>query len=81
MPTLHIRDLPEEVYQAVLAAARLERRSLSQQAVVELRRALGLEAAEQRSARVLAVLRECGRRLPADAPSPEELLREDRDRR
>ncbi|MEZ5727423.1 MAG: hypothetical protein R3E48_05005 [Burkholderiaceae bacterium] len=43
MGSLQIRDIPEDVYQGVLAAARAEHRSLSQQAVVELRRALGLE--------------------------------------
>ena len=81
MPTLQIRDLPEDVYQGVAAAARAEHRSLSQQAVVELRRALGLTGAAQRTAQVLAGLRESGRRLPAEVPMPEALVREDRDRR
>jgi antitoxin FitA len=79
MPTLQIRDLPEDVYQGVAAAARAEHRSLSQQAVVELRRALGLVGAARRSAETVAALRASGRRLPADAPTPEALLREDRD--
>lgn len=81
MPTLQIRDLPEDVYQGVVAAARAEHRSLSQQAVVELRRALGLTGAVQRTAQVLAGLRESGRRLTAEVPMPEALVREDRDRR
>jgi hypothetical protein len=80
MPNLQIRDLPEDVYQAVAEAARIERRSLSQQAIIELRRALGLTAAAQRTAQALTALRESGRRLPEGAQPPEDLLREDRDR-
>lgn len=80
MPTLQIRDLPEDVYQAVSIAARAEQRSLSQQAVVELRRALNLGANPQRTG-VLQRLMASERRLPASAESPEALLREDREGR
>jgi antitoxin FitA len=80
MPSLQIRDLPEDVYERVAAAARAEQRSLSQQAVVELRRALGIGSEERRAA-VLQQLRLSGRRLPEGCPSPEALLREDRDGR
>jgi antitoxin FitA len=80
MPILQIRDLPEDVYQRVAAAARAEQRSLSQQAVVELRRALGL-AADDRRAAVLESLRASGRRLAAEAMSPEAMQREYRDSR
>jgi plasmid stability protein len=79
MPTLQIRDLPDDVYHGIAAAARAEHRSLSQQAVVELRRALGLAGATQRRKRVVADLAASGRRLPAEAPTPEALLREDRE--
>lgn len=80
MPILQIRDLPDDVYQGIAAAARSEHRSLSQQAVVELRKALGLAGAQQRSAQIIDTLRASGRRLSAGAPSPEVLVREDRDR-
>ncbi|MEZ5650685.1 MAG: hypothetical protein R3E87_09080 [Burkholderiaceae bacterium] len=76
MRSLQIRDIPDDVYQGVLAAARAEHRSLSQQAVVELRRGLRLAGVAQRSAETVALLRESGRRLPADAPEPEALIRE-----
>ena len=39
MPTLQIRDLPDDVHQGVIVAARAEQRSLAQQTVVGLRRA------------------------------------------
>jgi hypothetical protein len=81
MATLQIRDLPEDAYQGVSAAARAQHRSLSQQAVVELRLALGLAGAAQRSMAVLAKLKSSQRRLPKDAPRPESLLREDRESR
>lgn len=80
MPSLQIRDLPDDVYQGVIAAARAEQRSLSQQAVVELRRALGLGSEDGRAA-VVQRLRASGRRLPAAAASPEALQREERDSR
>lgn len=80
MPTLQIRDLPEDVYQGVSIAARLEQRSLSQQAVVELRRALNLGGDPHRAG-ILQMLMASDRRLPASAESPEALLREDRESR
>lgn len=80
MPTLQIRDLPDDVYQSVLSAARAEQRSLSQQAVVELRRALGVGTEDKRLATVQQ-LRASKRRLPVSAGSPELLQREDRDQR
>lgn len=80
MPTLQIRDLPDDVYQSMLAAAQAEQRSLSQQAIVELRRALGL-ASKERRASILQQLRASGRRLSATDASPELLQREDREAR
>jgi plasmid stability protein len=38
MPSLQIRDLPDDLYQALSFRARQQHRSLAQQAVVELRR-------------------------------------------
>jgi plasmid stability protein len=80
MPTLQIRDLPDDVYRGIAAAARAEHRSLSEQAIVELRRALGLTDTVLRRERVIADLAASGRRLPKEAPTPEALVREDRER-
>ena len=38
MPSLQIRDVPEELYEALSLRARAEHRSLAQQAIVELGR-------------------------------------------
>jgi plasmid stability protein len=80
MPSLQIRDLPDDLYQALAFRARQEHRSLAQQAVVELRRIPALTAGERRRAviaRIRASLQEPEAPLE---PSPEELVREDRER-
>ena len=43
MPSLQIRNLPDDLYQALSARAKREGRSRSQQAIAELRRSLALE--------------------------------------
>ncbi len=80
MPSLQIRDVPDDLYQALSFRARQSHRSLAQQAVAELRRILELVAGERRQAVVAhihATLGETGIHL---APSPEALVREDRER-
>lgn len=81
MPSLQIRDMPEDVYEALSHRAEAEHRSLAQQAIVELRRMPELVARERRQ-KVLERLREQitekgTRPLPLD---PADLVREDRDR-
>jgi plasmid stability protein len=80
MPSLQIRDLPDDLYQALAFRARQERRSLAQQAVAELRRIPALTAVERRRA-VIARIRASlqGPQAPLK-PSPDELVREDRKR-
>lgn len=81
MPSLQIRDLPEDVYEALAFRAEAEHRSLAQQAIIELRRIPELRAREQR----LATLKELKKRIEAEPPVPlfrpaEDLVREDRER-
>jgi plasmid stability protein len=81
MPSLQIRDLPEDVYEALAFRAEAEHRSLAQQAIVELRRIPELRAREQR----LAILKELKKRIETEPPVPlfrpaEDLVREDRER-
>lgn len=81
MPSLQIRNLPDDVYQALLLRARRENRSLAQQAVVELRRVPELARRETRR-QVVEELREELRERGVRTLSrpPEDLIREDRDR-
>ncbi len=81
MPSLQIRDLPEDVYEALAFRAQAEHRSLAQQAIVELRRIPELTARERR----LGLLKELSKRMEAEPRRPwsrpaEDLVREDRDR-
>ncbi|HWM89635.1 MAG TPA: hypothetical protein VN493_02595 [Thermoanaerobaculia bacterium] len=81
MPSLQIRDMPEEVYEALTVRARREHRSLAQQAVVELRRIPELVARGRR----LDVLDRLRKRIASEPPrclpvAPADLIREDRRR-
>jgi antitoxin FitA len=81
MPSLQIRDVPEDVYEALAFRAQTEHRSLAQQAIVELRRIPELTAREQR----LGLLNELRKRMGTEPGSrlsrpPEDLIREDRER-
>ena len=81
MPSLQIRDLPEDVYEALAFRAQVEHRSLAQQAIVELRRIPELTARERR----LGLLNELRKRMDAGpgphlSRPPEDLIREDRER-
>ncbi len=79
MPSLQIRDMPDDVYDALAERARSQRRSLAQQAVADLARIPELEARRRRQTTVER-LRAVKPILPENAPDPVEVIREDRDR-
>ncbi len=81
MPTLQIRDMPAEVYEALALRAHTERRSLAQQPVVELGRMPELLARQRRLA-LIAELRDRLKRTPPVTPRAglARLVRGDRDR-
>jgi hypothetical protein len=81
MASLQIREMPQEVYDALAERAKRERRSLAQQAIVELARIPELTQREEKR-RAIDEIRE---RISAYGtrplrPSPEDLIRDDRDR-
>ncbi|MCU0304179.1 MAG: hypothetical protein MUC56_09000 [Thermoanaerobaculales bacterium] len=81
MPSLQIRDLPEHLYRMLADKARRHRRSLAQQATVELQR-MAEAAARSRRLEAVARLRDD---LLARGPretvlDPADPVREDRDR-
>jgi antitoxin FitA len=80
MPSLQIRDLPDDLYQALAFRARQEHRSLAQQAVAELRRIPALTAGERRKAVVARIRATLQKPEIWLSPSPEDLVREDRKR-
>jgi len=80
MPVLQIRDLPDHLYAKLKAEAEREHRSLAQQAVAVLERALALTPSPK--VRREALVREI---LAKDVPEtpgfdPVAAVREDRDR-
>jgi hypothetical protein len=79
MPSLQIRDMPEDVYEALADRAREQRRSLAQQAIAELERIPELESRRARQ-RVIERLRASKPVLAKDALDPVDLVREDRSR-
>ena len=79
MPSLQIRDIPEDVYDALAERASRQRRSLAQQAVADLSRIPELESRRTRQA-VIERLRACAPRLPKKGLDPVKIVREDRNR-
>jgi plasmid stability protein len=80
VPTLHIRNVPMEVYEALRRRAGRSRRSLNAE-VIETLRASVEDAAERE--RLLAELDDLRREflLPEDAPKPEDVIRAGREER
>ncbi len=83
MSTLQIRQMPEDVYQALAFRADRAHRSLAQQAVIELRQLPELEASQRRQQLLSKIEVELVNKANAGATlskTPEALQREDRDR-
>jgi len=82
MPTLQVRDLPEDIYRRLVEQAKKEHRSIARQATVELAKALNRDETNiERRKLLLKNLKY--RRKSWNAPrgvDPVQLVREDRDR-
>ncbi len=81
MPSLQIRELPPDVYEALSYRAERNGRSLAQQAIVELRRAQDVDRQDSRR----LILEQIRARIERDGirdigPAPEDLIRADRQR-
>lgn len=80
MPTLHVRGVPQDVYDQLRALAQVKQRSLSAQVVAMLERGLEAEAQQQRQADLLDTIRRRRFTPPTEASDSVVLLREDRQR-
>ncbi|MEL6592437.1 MAG: hypothetical protein AAFQ87_10985 [Bacteroidota bacterium] len=83
MPAIQVRNLPEHIYEALKEAAQKERRSLSQQIVVSLAKALEINVDYREKRREIIAKIE---NTPQQYPSIDEdelvgWVREDRDER
>lgn len=82
MPSLQVRELPENIYLQLCREAEVQHRSIAQQAVASLARGLQIEL-DPRSRRIalLAQINADPITLKAALPvNPANLIREDRDR-
>jgi plasmid stability protein len=76
--TLHVRNVPSEIYDALRDRAAREGRSMNSEVIAILRRSLGSRRDPEDLISDLRRFRERVQLAP-DAPRPEELIREDRD--
>jgi len=81
MATLQIRDCPDPLHQLLQLRAKRNHRSLSQQALIDLQEICGGDSRERRR-EALRDLQVMAKQKPVQRfdPSPEELIRLDRDR-
>jgi plasmid stability protein len=78
VPTLHIRNVPQSVYDALKRRAERNSRSLNMEVIEALEEFVDEERRSRTVLRRLEALR-AEFLLPDDAPKPEEIIRELRD--
>ncbi len=78
MATLHVRNVPDDLYDELRVRAKPEGRSLSAETVVLLRQAFGGQRMSIKE--FLGAAERLRWRPPPGTPSATELIREDRDR-
>jgi len=81
MPTLYVREIPEQVYQTAQRIAAEQGRSLSAYVITILEQAIRDEEAHRRSREALEAILRDRRRLPPGAPDSVEIIRRMRDGR
>ncbi len=81
MSIIQVRDVPESVYQRLSQKAKKEHRSLSQQVIVELAKALNIPSStKDRRAQVIDKIHQLHQNLSCQhRADPVKVIREDRD--
>ena len=82
MPSIQVRDLPEQIYRKLQLNAKKDHRSLSQQAIVTLKKGLGVNENPKERRRIL-VDQILSSRVFMDSDlleDPTDFIREDRER-
>jgi len=82
MPTLQIRNVPEPLYRKIVALAKTERRSITQETIILLEKALQVSSQDKirRQDMLDRILQEERTGKYAHLPDPVSLIREDRER-
>lgn len=79
MATLHVRDVPDQTYEALRERAAERRTSISAEAIRLIERGLRTDRAQVNE--LLAEIEATRAKARPDAPSPADLIRQDRDER
>jgi antitoxin FitA len=80
MNTLHVRSVPDDLYQRLQQLARARNRSLSAQVIEMLSQSMEEEELRLKQASTLVSIRRRRFSPPANSPTSLDLLREDRQR-
>ncbi len=80
MNTLHVRSVPDDLYQRIQVMANTKNRSLSAQVITLLSQAIELEERRMKQVKVLNSIQRRRFKAPKNSPSSLDLLREDRKR-
>lgn len=80
MNTLHVRSVPEDLYNRLQQLANARNRSLSAQVIMMLSQAIEDEERRKKQAKVLTSIQRRRFKAPKNAPASLKLLREDRSR-
>ena len=81
MPLLQVRDIPEDLYKKLADIAEQDNRSIAQETIVLLKKALNYkESRQSRRKRILAEIHNNPIKDVQDFPDPAALIREDRER-
>jgi len=81
MPLLQVRDCPDELYEKLTQVARSEHRSIAQQTIVLLRKALHLnECRIVRRQITFKAIDDLTIKDSGSFPNPADMIREDRER-
>ncbi len=82
MPTLQVRNLPEHIYNKIVELAEADRRSITQETIILLEKALEIEKQnkEYRKKLLEQIIDETNSENLSDVPDPVLLIREDRNR-
>ena len=81
MPTLYIRNVPPEVYEALKSRAERQGRSVNAEALKILEEVAERETGKAAVERFLELAKEIRKKMPSGGPSAAEIVRQMRDER
>jgi plasmid stability protein len=80
MKTLHVRNVPDDLYRRIHSMAKVNSRSLNAQVIILLSQTVDTEKRALKQVKILNSIQRRRFKAPENAPTSLELLREDRGR-